>query len=195
MRRFRGLVALAAALVSASGREAAGAEPIVVRIGTIAPEGTTWVRELRVAARAVEQRTGGAVRLKPYPGAVLGDEREMVRQMTLGRLEGAMLTTVGLEMAVPAMQVFHMPLLLDSFSEVDRAIETLRPMLAGEYARAGLVDAGTGPIGSVRVFSTAPATRMADLDRMRIWAWVDDPVQRQFFGILGQKTVPLSLPD
>lgn len=192
---LRGVAALAAAVVSLPASTARAAGPAVLRIGTIAPEGTTWLRELHAMARDIERRTGGAVRVKAYPGAVLGDERAMVRRLSRGELEGAMLTSVGLELAVPAMQVFHVPFLFESPGEVEGAFRALDPILDDEFAKAGLLRMGLGVIGPIRTFGVVPSSTVDAMNKVRLWAWVDEPIQRQYFRIVGLRTVPLSLPD
>ena len=58
------------------------AEPTVLRMAAIAPEGTSWARELKAFARNLERATDGAVRVKWYLGGVAGDEAEEVERIS-----------------------------------------------------------------------------------------------------------------
>src|SRR5206468_969252 len=62
------LVALALAWAAPSA-----AEPVTLRLATIAPDGTAWAREVRAFNRDVEALTHGQVRFKWYLGAIAGD--------------------------------------------------------------------------------------------------------------------------
>ena len=72
MSPFRSAAArlLSAALFAAFGTVAAAD---TLKIATVAPDGTAWMREMRAGADAVKQRTEGRVELKYYPGGVMGD--------------------------------------------------------------------------------------------------------------------------
>ncbi|MGZ3425223.1 MAG: hypothetical protein ACXVCV_01180 [Polyangia bacterium] len=70
------------ALLAASSARAG--EPIVLRIGSAAPDGTGWAREFRAFARYVEAETKGALRIKLYMNSVAGDELEMGERVRKG---------------------------------------------------------------------------------------------------------------
>ena len=46
-----------------------------LKIATLSPEGTGWMIELRQAAKAIRERTNDQVKLKIYPGGVMGDDK------------------------------------------------------------------------------------------------------------------------
>ena len=60
-RRAAALVAGAAVALLAAR---AAAEPITLRVGTVAPDGTGWAREFRAFGRYVEAEAKGALRIK-----------------------------------------------------------------------------------------------------------------------------------
>ena len=59
-----------------------------LKIATLAPEGSGWVRALRDIDRDVRKQTNKEVRLKIYPGGVKGDEDVMIRKIRVGQLQG-----------------------------------------------------------------------------------------------------------
>src|SRR5438067_1162118 len=77
----------AAAILAATG--AARAEPTVVRIATVAPEGTSWARELRAWARDTETATDGKVHIKIYFGGIAGAEDVVLDRIRREQLDGA----------------------------------------------------------------------------------------------------------
>jgi len=52
----------------------------MIKIATVAPDGTAWMREMRAGADAVKKRTEGRVEIKYYPGGVMGDEPSVLRK-------------------------------------------------------------------------------------------------------------------
>src|SRR4051812_36386926 len=91
--RIFGLVLV---LVAAMGRSA-GAET-VLRIGTVAPEGSRYMKDMRSIGAEIERLTDGQVRFKWFSSARLGDEK--IQGATLmdprGKLDGAGFSGVGL---------------------------------------------------------------------------------------------------
>ena len=47
-----------------------------------------WMRLFNKMKARVLKETGGAVKLRYYPGQVQGDERDVVRKMRSGQLQG-----------------------------------------------------------------------------------------------------------
>ena len=64
----------------------------VIKIATVAPDGTAWMREMRAGADAVKKRTEGRVEIKYYPGGVMGDEPSVLRKIKIGQLQGGAFT-------------------------------------------------------------------------------------------------------
>ena len=51
-----------------------------------------------------------SIRLRVYPGGIIGDERDMVRKMRLGQIQAAAITTEGLSEIVPEFSAYFVPL-------------------------------------------------------------------------------------
>src|SRR5438876_10881912 len=77
--------------------------PISVTLGTLAPEGTSYHRSLLEMRERWRKAPGGGVNLRMYAGGKMGGEAKMVRQMRLGALDAALLTTTGLSEIEPAV--------------------------------------------------------------------------------------------
>lgn len=75
--------------VSAQGK-------IVIKIGTIAPEGSTWHDVLLEIREQWRRLSGERVEPRIYPGGVLGDEGEMVRKVQRRSLDGVAVSGPGL---------------------------------------------------------------------------------------------------
>ena len=61
----------------------------VLKIATLAPEGSSWIIALRQIDAEIRSETDGQVRLKIYAGGVQGDEDVMLRKIRIGQLHAA----------------------------------------------------------------------------------------------------------
>jgi TRAP-type C4-dicarboxylate transport system substrate-binding protein len=103
----------------------AAGKPVNLRVGTLAPRGTSYHKSLMAMGEKWRQASGGAVRLTIFPDGTQGSEADMVGLMQTGNLDVCLLTAVGIseiEQAVNALQ--SMPMMFRSLEEVDYASES-----------------------------------------------------------------------
>ncbi|MCU0612154.1 MAG: TRAP transporter substrate-binding protein DctP, partial [Candidatus Eisenbacteria bacterium] len=55
-----------------------------LKFASLAPEGTSWMKEMHALAEDIALATGNRVTLKLYPGGVAGDERDVLRKIQVG---------------------------------------------------------------------------------------------------------------
>ncbi|MEW8584323.1 MAG: TRAP transporter substrate-binding protein DctP, partial [Candidatus Thiodiazotropha sp.] len=67
-----------------------------LKIATLAPDGTSWMKEMRAAAKQIQQQTEGRVRIRFYPGGVMGNDNSVLRKIRVGQLHGGAVTGGGL---------------------------------------------------------------------------------------------------
>jgi TRAP-type C4-dicarboxylate transport system substrate-binding protein len=78
------LAGLAAAAVFAAwpaARDAEAQAPIIVRMATLVPDGSSWHLILKETADRWKQVSGGRVTVRLFPGGVAGDDPDVVRKM------------------------------------------------------------------------------------------------------------------
>src|SRR5262245_20933791 len=85
------LAAIVAAAISLDAQAA-----VRIRLGSVVPKGSLWDESLQYIRQEWGRISGGAVQITIYPGGVLGDETEMVRQIRQGRIQAVGLSSVGL---------------------------------------------------------------------------------------------------
>ena len=85
-----------------------------------------WNRELR-------RRTGSALQLRFYSNGVQGDEDEVVRKIRQGRIDGGMLTAIGLAQIHRPTVAFQIPGLFQTYEQLDHARDALRPELDAAF--------------------------------------------------------------
>jgi TRAP-type transport system periplasmic protein len=186
---------LVAALASAMGAGAAWAEPAEIKIATLAPEGSAWAKIMADGGRRMEEKTAGRIRVKYYFTGAQGDERDVVRKMKLGQLDGAALTAVGLGLIKSDVRILELSFLFRNDRQLDYVREKMAPDFEKQFLDAGYVLLSWGDVGWVHLFSNQPVTSIADLGKAKMWTWTDDPIVRTFFKDLGVNGVPLGVPD
>ncbi|HEY1586925.1 MAG TPA: TRAP transporter substrate-binding protein DctP, partial [Polyangia bacterium] len=132
------MLLLAAGSAAPAQTAPATAEPTVLRMAAIAPEGTSWARELKAFARGVENATDGAVRVKWYLGGVAGDEAEEVARIKRDQLDGRAGAMI-CDILAPSLSVTRIAGLLHSRAEASRVVNLLTPTIAEEFQRNGFV--------------------------------------------------------
>ncbi len=58
-----------------------------LKFATVAPAGTTWMKEMKAGAKNVKERTEGRVKIKFYPGGVMGNDQSVHRKIKIGQLD------------------------------------------------------------------------------------------------------------
>ncbi|MCC7541412.1 MAG: TRAP transporter substrate-binding protein DctP [Deltaproteobacteria bacterium] len=170
-------------------------QPTVIRIATLAPRGSSWMRVFNAWDRTLKQRTNKQLSLRFYPGGVQGDERDVVRKMGNGQLDGGAITSVGLGQIVRPVLVLQVPGLFRRYQDIDYVRERLTQELSAQFEQAGYKFLGWGDVGMARVFSNRPITRPSDFRNVRPWVWRDDPISQAFMEVVGATPVRLGVPE
>jgi TRAP-type C4-dicarboxylate transport system substrate-binding protein len=192
MMRISLALALASTLVCGG---AARAQTTALKIATLAPEGSAWMVAFHEWAKNVEEHTAGKIKIKFFAGGTAGDERDAVRKMRLGQLNGAAVTAIGLGLINSEVRVLELPMLIGNYEELDFVRNKLDVELRKKFEDRGYVLLAWGDVGPVHVFSNIPIKSKADLAQTKMWAWVDDPLIKELFHQLGTNGVPLGVPD
>ena len=166
-----------------------------LRFGTIVPTGSLWDETLQFMAQECRRVADGGVRVRVYPGGALGDEIEMVRKVRLGQLHGVALSSVGLSRIDNSVACLQVPLLLDSYGELDYVRDRLAPTLEARIAAQGFKVLNWADGGWVRVFSKSPIATPDDLRQMKLFTSVGDPETESLYTQLRFQVVPLSMVD
>lgn len=166
-----------------------------IKIATVAPEGSAWMRIFNKMKAAVEEKTGGAVKLRMYAGQVQGDERDVVRKINTGQLHAGSFTAVGLALINPKVLVLQMPLLFTSYPQLDKVREALKEEFEQSFREKGYELLGWGDVGWVYLMTKEPVASKADLKKQKVWVWSDDPISKALMRESGVSPRPLGLPQ
>jgi TRAP-type C4-dicarboxylate transport system substrate-binding protein len=187
------LAALAAAAVAAAWPPppAEAQAPIVVRVATLVPDGSTWHQILKETADKWKQLSGGRVVVRLFPGGVAGDDPDVVRKMRLGTLNGGVLTSVGIAELDKSVYAMGIPLMYDSYDEVYWVHEKMRPKLEASLEAKGFVVLNWADAGWVHFFTKKPVAVPDDLRKLKLFSWAGDAEAVQIWRSAGFNPVPL----
>lgn len=187
------IILLTAALTVAFGAVAASTR---VKLGTLAPVGTSYHKSLMKMGESWRKDSNGDVNMVIFAGGAQGGEAEMVGLMKANSLQAAMLTAVGLmeiEPAVAGLQ--NIPMGFRTLEEVDHVGAQMQPMLEKRLAAKGFIVLFWSDAGWVRFFSNKPVQRPDDLKKLKLFSWSGYPEQVQVYKDAGFNAVPLETAD
>jgi TRAP-type C4-dicarboxylate transport system substrate-binding protein len=185
--------ALAAALLAAGPARAQDVK--YIKFATLAPEGSTWMNVMSDLSKDLEKATGGRLKFKFYPGAMAGEDKDVVKKIRIGQLQAAGFTGVGLGEIAPDVRLLDSPWLFRDRKELEHIREKFAPQLDAAVEKGGFVVLGWTDLGSVYIFSKNPISTIEDMRRSRMWVWEGDPIAEAAYQALGVNPIPLSVVD
>jgi TRAP-type C4-dicarboxylate transport system substrate-binding protein len=167
----------------------------VIRISSIAPEGTGYARELRAMAQEISTATQGRVRIKLYLGGVAGDEPEARGRIQRNQLDGVASAAMLCEQLAPSMRVMRVPGLFHSREEAAAVLARLQPIAHREFEASGFHNLGGVMVGPVILFTRTPVRSIADVQQHTYWIWDADTVMRPIYPLLGFHILALPISE
>ena len=101
-----------------------------IKIATIVPDGTGWMKDMRAAAAEIEQRSEGRVKFKLYAGGVQGTDAQVLRKMRIGQLHGGAFTNGGMRLFHPDAEIYGLPMMFRNLDEITLCTRTARWRIA-----------------------------------------------------------------
>jgi len=172
------------------------AETVKVRLGTLAPKGSSYTKHLQAMGDEWRKAPGGGVQLTIYPDGTMGSEADMVRRMRLGQLQAALVTTTGITEIEPgAAGLQTLPKAFRTLEEVDFIGAKLQPMLEKRLAAKGFVVLFWSDTGFVRFFSKQPVVSPDDLRKTKLFVSANRAEEIKNYRLVGCNPVPLEVAD
>ena len=167
------------------------ARKIVIKVATLAPEGTAWHDILIDLSQKWKKASNGEVQLRIYPGGILGDERDMVRKMRIGQIQAAALSTEGLSELAPEFSAFFLPLAYQNFEDVNNVLIEFLPSVSKSMEDQGIKLLYVSDLSWAYWFSTVPVKVPADLVDKKIFTWAGNYEYEKVYRQAGYTVVPL----
>lgn len=167
----------------------------VVKLATLAPDGSAWDQALKEMSSAWSASTGGGVELRIYPGGVAGDESDIVRKIRIGQLHAAGLSVAGLSEIDESFEAFAIPLFFEDYDELIAVLHEAQPYFSGKLVDNGFVFLNWAPGGWARLFTAERASSLAQLRKVKLFVTAGDDERVQWWKSNGFNPVPLAMTD
>ena len=192
-QKFTLVLVLTVAALFVPGRSAVSQEPApaatMIRIASLAPPGSSFVKVLKAWSRTLQKETEGRVALRVFSGGSEGSDRDLVKRVKTGKLDAAGVATTGLSMIAKELQVLTAPGLLIEDAQLDRVREKLDAKLQEMIEDGGFKLLAWGDGGKNRVFSADAFAIPADLTGKPAWAGKDNAVSLAYAKAIGAAPV------
>lgn len=166
-----------------------------LKIATIAPEGSSWMNDMRAGAKAIEEHTGGRVKFKFYGGGVQGNDKQVQRKMRTGQLHGGAFTSGAMNKFQRDADLFSMPMMFDSIDEARFVRSEMDGTVRQRLEDAGYVNFGFAGAGFAYMMSNQPLQTLADLKGQKVWIPEGDPIGFAALRALGIAPVVMPVTD
>jgi TRAP-type C4-dicarboxylate transport system substrate-binding protein len=173
----------------------ASAQEVTIKLGTLAPNGSTWHNLLKEMGERWAEASGGRVKLRIYAGGTQGSEGDMVRKMSIGQLQAAAITNVGMHDIAKEPQALSVPGMIASEAEFAAVFPKVEPQLTQLLASKGYVPLHWSQVGFIRIFCTKAYQTPGEMTDAKMFAWDGDPASVDAWKVAGFKPVVLSSTD
>ena len=186
-------IGLALVLLAALSAGAVRAQT-TLKIATLAPEGSIWMQALNDAKSEVETATAGAVKLKIYPGGIMGSEKDVLFKIKTGQLQGGGLMGYAIGKICPDANALMFPMAFRTYEEVDQAMEKMRPFVDESARKNGFERMGWTEVGFSYAYSVKPIGSLDALRATKVWG-LDAPMLIELCTAAGISYIPANITD
>jgi TRAP-type C4-dicarboxylate transport system substrate-binding protein len=192
MRTTNLLTAAALLVCSFTVSAADGTE---LKIATVLPENTQWMKDMRRGAATIAERTDGRVLFKFYSGGVQGNPATVLRKIKIRQLHGGAFTPTDLQQVYADLNIYGLPFLFESAEEANYVRRVIDPKLAEGLADAGFVSFGFASAGFAMIMSNTPVQSHGDLRGRKVWVPEGDLISYEAMQALDLSPVTLPVTD
>ncbi len=165
------------------------------KIATLAPDGTSWMKEMRQGAEKISQQTDGRVKFRFFPGGIMGNDKSVMRKIKVGQLHGGAMTAGALSDISADSQIYTLPLAFRSLEEVDFVRQKMDQLIYDDLSQKGFVSFGLSEAGFAYLMSNKSLQKAESLKGQKVWIPEGDRISRAGFESVGVSPIPLPVSD
>jgi len=166
-----------------------------LKIATVTPENSQWMKDMRAGAKEIKERTEGRVQIKYYGGGVMGNDQKVLSRIRIGALQGGAFTPTALAAQYSNLNLYGLPMVFDSEEEAAYARSRLDARLSAGLEEAGFVNFGFAAGGFAILMSNTPVDSLDDLKGKKVWIPEGDDISRRAMEAMSLSPVTLPLTD
>ena len=159
---------------------------ILLRFSSVAPEGSVWASFIRQGFKRISKAFNDLIKLKFYPGGVLGDEADNVRKMKMKQIHAVACTNMGLTMMVPNLCVLELPFLFDwepdlwyygKFCQIDYIMKKMTPTIDKLSMERGFMLMAISESALNFVLTQIPLKKVEDFEKLTAGSFRGDRIR------------------
>ena len=170
-------------------------KPIIIKLATLAPEGTEYYNLLLEMGQRWQEETNGEVILRIYPNGVVGRESDTIRKMRIGQIQASAMSSIGLADLTDQIQAFTIPMKFKDYDDVENVKEVMFDDISNGLSESGFKLLFLVDIGWVYWFSANEISVTEDLRNAKIYTTAGDYVTVELFKRFGFNAIPVSETD
>ena len=170
-------------------------KPIVIKLATLAPEGTEYYNLLLEMGQRWQEETDGQVMLRIYPNGVVGRESDTIRKMRIGQIQASAMSSIGLADLTDKIQAFTIPMIYRDYDDVEKVKNVMFDDISDGLSESGFKLLFLVDIGWVYWFSVNEIVVPEDLRNAKIYTTAGDYVTVELFKRFGFNAIPVSETD
>ena len=162
------------------------------KIATLSPDGTFWMKQMRVGAEEIKKQTEGRVKFKFYPGGVMGNDLNVLRKIRIGQLHGGAVTLGTVSLSTSDASIYGLPFLFSNLDEAEKIRKTTDSILSKKIESDGFVNFGFAQGGFAYLMSKQKINNFDDLRKQKSWVPEKSDVGLSVYRSID--VTPISLP-
>ena len=170
-------------------------KPIIIKLATLAPEGTEYYNLLLEMGQRWQEETNGEIILRIYPNGVVGRESDTIRKMRIGQIQASAMSSIGLADLTDQIQAFTIPMVFKDYDDIEKVKEVMFDDISNGLSESGFKLLFLVDIGWVYWFSTNEIAVPEDLRNAKIYTTAGDYVTVELFKRFGFNAIPVSETD
>ncbi len=172
------------------------AHALTIKVAVLAPEGTSWAKNLKMMAKEIKTATNREVKLKVYYGGSQGDEPDVLRKIRIGQLHGGFFSGKTLGDINGDVRTMEVPFTFHSDQKKAwLTLQKMTPYFNNGFKKHGFKNLGFFGLGLVYLVSKTKIDSAEQLKGKKIWSWSGDPLVETLVQSMNLVSVPLPLPD
>jgi TRAP-type C4-dicarboxylate transport system substrate-binding protein len=168
---------------------------IVLKFALLVPRTPEATIEVKKVNKRLAELTGGKVQVRVYWGGVAGDDKDVLRKMRMGQIDGTAIGLDVLSQVVRECLVLMTPGLFVNYEQVDAVRDALASEFNDEAYKNGFVPLVWGDVGRLRIFSKNKITKVSDFKQARPWLYTESQMLKEFYKQIGATGVPLGIAE
>jgi TRAP-type transport system periplasmic protein len=193
-RRFL-LFTVCIGLVFMTAAANVSARPVLLKVGSVTPKGSPWDNALRQLAADWNEITDGQVQMRIFSGGVAGEEADVIRKMRFNSLQGAVLTTYGLNQIYQDTFALSLPFLMTSDEEFEYVFNQIEEYLRENIESQGFKVITWTNVGWVYIFAKEKVASPSDLRRINLATTDSDKAIAQALKASNFNAIPVGLSE